>query len=95
MARAAPSFDIHEWSIMERFSRVVEDAAVRDELLDAIHGRGAFRHFKDTLHRHRIQDAWYAYRTAALEQIAIDWLDEQGIPYEKDDKPALDGTAPR
>ncbi len=36
-----------------------------------------------------------AYRTAALEQIAIDWLEGQGIPYEKDEKPASDSTAPR
>ena len=78
------SFEIHEWSIMERFSHSVEDAAVRNELLDAIHGRGTFRYFKDAIHRRRIQDAWYAYRTAALEEIAIDWLEERGIPYEAD-----------
>jgi hypothetical protein len=44
-------FEIHEWSIMERFARSLTDAAVRDELDAAVHGRGAFRRFKDAVHR--------------------------------------------
>jgi hypothetical protein len=36
-------FDIHEWSIMERFSRAQSIERIRSELLDAIHGAGAFR----------------------------------------------------
>src|SRR5881409_1293085 len=44
-------FEIHEWSIMERFARSHTDAAVSDELDAALHGRGAFRRFKDAVHR--------------------------------------------
>ncbi len=65
-------FDIHEWSIMEDFSRSVEHDRIREELLRAIQGAGAFRCFKDTLRRHRIEAAWFAFRTEALRQIAID-----------------------
>jgi len=35
-------FDIHEWSIMERFARSIADDDLRDELEAALHGRGAF-----------------------------------------------------
>ena len=40
-------FEIHEWSIMERFARCLTDAAVSDELDAAVHGRGAFRDYGD------------------------------------------------
>jgi hypothetical protein len=40
-------FDVHEWAIMQDFSHSVESDRVREDLLNAIHGTGAFRHFKD------------------------------------------------
>jgi hypothetical protein len=40
--------DVHEWSIMEAFSYSVESDRIREELLNALHGAGAFRYFKDT-----------------------------------------------
>ncbi len=76
-------FEIHEYSIMERFCLGVADARLRDALLDAIRGRGAFRRFKDLVHREGIIDDWYAFRNAALAEIALDFLDAHGIPYRK------------
>jgi hypothetical protein len=75
-------FDVHDWAIMEQFSRSVENARIRGELLDAIHGAGAFRNFKATLRRHRIEEAWYAFRTEALREIAIAWCDEHHITWQ-------------
>lgn len=37
-------FDIHEWSIMDEFSRAQDSELIRQELADAIHGAG-FVHF--------------------------------------------------
>jgi hypothetical protein len=74
-------FDIHEWSIMDDFSRSIDDPDLRGELIHAIRGRGAFRYFKDAICRRGIQDDWYRYRMAALEQIAMG-LEEHGIAYE-------------
>lgn len=76
-------FDIHEYAIMERFFRSLDDAATRDELLNAIRGRGAFRYFKDIIHCRGIQESWYRYRDAALERIVINWLEEHGIAYKR------------
>ena len=75
-------FDIHEWSIMERFARSVADGDVRDELENALHGRGAFGRFKEALHRRGIADAWDRYRDAALEKIAVEFLEANGITYQ-------------
>ena len=79
--RLPTKFDVHEWEIMQDFSNSVKSARIREELLDAIHGAGAFRHFKSTLHRHRIEEAWNAFRTEALRQIAIDWCEEHQIAW--------------
>jgi hypothetical protein len=81
-------FDVHEWAIMDAFSRSIEAPDVRDDLLSAIRGKGAFRYFKDTIHRWGIQDRWYQFKTTALEQIAAKWLDEHGIAYRREEDPA-------
>ena len=75
------SFDIHEWSIMEAFCATVESDRQRRNLLDQIHGKGAFRKFKDTLARYSLLDEWYAFRQAALTRIAKEFLEEAGIPF--------------
>ncbi len=77
-------FEIHEWSIMERFARSLTDAAASDELDAAIHGRGAFRRFKDAVHRLGIADEWYRFREDALEKIAIEFLEAHGIAYHRE-----------
>ena len=74
-------FDIHEYSIMERFCRSVEDDDMRDDLCNAIRGRGEFRYFKDKIHEYDIADDWYKYRDEALKEIAIAWCEENGIRY--------------
>ena len=76
-------FDIHEWSIMEGFARSVADGDVSDELEAALRGRGAFGRFKDTLRRRGMTDAWYRFRDVALEAIAVDFLEEHEIPYQR------------
>lgn len=75
-------FQVHEWAIMEDFARSVESDRVREDLLDAIHGAGAFRNFKNTVRRHRIEPAWFAFRAEALRQIAVDWCEKNQIVWE-------------
>lgn len=82
-------FDIHEWAIMRDFALSLEDEALREELLDAIHGKRAFRSFKNLIRRAGIQQAWYRFRDRALADIAIHWFQSNGIPY-VDDMPEDD-----
>jgi hypothetical protein len=78
------SWDINAWSIMERFCRSVADPELSQLLKDRIRDRGAFRFFKDTIHRYGLADDWYRFRRQALEEIAIDWLEENKIPFARD-----------
>jgi len=41
-------FEINEYHIMERFCASVEDADIRDDLCDAICGRGAFNRYEES-----------------------------------------------
>lgn len=80
---ALPSkFDLHEYGIMKRFCLELDDEAKREELLNAIAGRGAFRFFKSVIYRHGIQQQWYDYRDKEIERFVADWLEAQGIAYE-------------
>ena len=74
-------FEIHEYSIMERFCLSVDDEDMRDDLCDAIRGRGAFRRFKDRMQLYGMAEEWYRYRDEALREIAVAWCEEHGIPY--------------
>jgi hypothetical protein len=77
-------FDVHEWAIMHEFTRSLDDTGLADELSRAIHGRGAFRAFKDTVYRHGLQEDWYRFRDAAVADIVADWLDDLGVPFLRD-----------
>src|SRR6266851_1797315 len=72
-------FEIHEYSIMERFCLAVDDEDMREDLCDAIRGRGAFRRFKDRIQVYGITEAWYRYRDEALREIAVAWCEEHDI----------------
>jgi hypothetical protein len=73
-------FEVHEWAIMERFSQEQNERA-RKVLIGAIHGSGAFRHFRGAVERLGLLDDWYRYREEAIQQIARDWLEEHKLPY--------------
>ena len=75
-------FDVHEWSIMRDFADSLASEKIGEELLNALHGAGAFRYFKDTLRRRRMEPAWFAFRDEALTQIARDWCEENQIAWQ-------------
>jgi len=75
------NFDVHEWSIMKDFSHAIDDQKLRDELLQAIHGNGAFRHFKRIIQEHDVDERWFQFKSEALQQIVAGWLDANGIVY--------------
>ena len=77
-------FEIHEYSIMERYCLSLSDEGLQDELFRAIRGSGAFRRFKDAIHRKEIQDDWYRFRNEAFKSLATDFLESEGIAFVDD-----------
>lgn len=68
-------FEINEWDMMRDFAESVRDEEHSRILLQAIHGRGAFRYFKDRVHDLGLADAWYKFRDGRYRQAALDWCD--------------------
>jgi hypothetical protein len=77
-------FEFHEYRQMKRFIGAVEGAAAAEELWRAIKGKGAFRCFKDTLHRLGLQDQWYRYREGAMKEFVIAWAEHNQVAYTDD-----------
>lgn len=74
-------FDIHEYEIMERFCLSISDDEIRDNMYRSIKGSGAFRRFKENIHRYNMAEDWYKYREEAIKQIAMDWCEENDIEF--------------
>lgn len=74
-------FEINEWNIMREFA-LSQKSAQSEELLDAISGTGAFRIFKSTIRRLRIENNWYKFRENQLREIAADWCRSNNIQFD-------------
>jgi hypothetical protein len=79
--RLPTQFDVNEWEIMRQFALHGVPERVGEQLERALHGKGAFRYFKDTARRLGVEQDWYAYRTMALEEIARAWGDDLGVEW--------------
>lgn len=88
-------FDVHEWEIMNRYGQSLSIPAQRDEVLDSLHGSGAFRHFKSTIRRLHIEESWFAFKNAALEHIARSWASEHDLEIEDGGQGSREGRPTR
>ena len=82
--RPPDKFDFNEYRQMERFIGTLSNQEAADQLWRAIKGKGAFRYFKDTLHRLGIHEEWYRYRDAAMKEFVIGWAKANHVLYEDD-----------
>lgn len=78
-------FEIHEYEIMEDFCLAFEDRRAGEDLGRLIKGTGAFRRFKDAVYSMGLEKAWFEFRRTEIEEIAIQWLEEEKIAYTRED----------
>jgi hypothetical protein len=71
--------EIDEYQMMERFAAGVAGPLPRAAVQDALHGRGAFRRFKDAVQRYGLADDWYRYRDRSYEDVARTWCKAHSI----------------
>ncbi len=72
-------YELNDYRVMRNFCLEVEDEGFRDELLNAISGRGAFRWFRDLVRRRGVEKEWFGFREAARGRIALEWLEDNGF----------------
>lgn len=75
-------FDIHEYGMMRKFCADIEDEQICDIFEILIQGGGAFGRFKNAITEYEMEKDWYAYRTNALKEIAVEWCEENNIEFE-------------
>jgi hypothetical protein len=65
---------------MERFIATIEDTELRQRLVGAIDGKGAFRRFKDVLMAYPVdRERWFTFRSERLRIAMETWLEAHGI----------------
>jgi len=77
-------FEINEWEIMKDFCYTIDDENIRGDLLNAIHGSGAFRMFKDKISQHGVRQDWFVYKKERFAEIAKGWSNEHDLEYVED-----------
>lgn len=74
-------YEVNEYEIMEDFCLTLNNQRKRDNLLNAIKGKGAFRRFKDKIIDFDIEEQWYSFRDERLKEIAIEWCQDNNVNY--------------
>jgi hypothetical protein len=72
---------VNEWGIMRRFCETVAEEAVRELLLRAIRGPGAFRRFRGELDRRGLLQRWFEFKRDALRAHVVAWCTENDIAF--------------
>jgi len=78
--RIEPASSREQYRWMERFVASVSDRELRDRLLIAIDGKGAFRRFKDVLLSFPSErERWFNYRADLLHHHINRWFEGRGL----------------
>jgi hypothetical protein len=78
--RVDPVSSREQYRWMERFIATVEESELRQKLVAAIDGKGAFRRFKDVLMSFPIdRERWFTFRSERLRIAIESWLEAHGL----------------
>lgn len=78
--RIDPVSSREQYRWMERFVATIEESELRQQLLGAIDGKGAFRRFKDVLMHFPVdRERWFAFRSERLRISMQSWLEAHGL----------------
>jgi len=70
-----------DYRIMAHFCAEQHEGRVREELLSALNGRGAFGRFREVARQQGIEQQWYAYSRRMFVDEVTSWLNSQGIAF--------------
>ena len=80
--RFPTKYEIHEYRIMESFVDELPQGKVKNELLSAICGKGAFRRFKQSIRYYDMEQRWYGYQANAYRELAERWCRDHELEFE-------------
>ena len=68
------------YDAMVAFIQELPEDEVRSRLERAIHGKGAFRYFRDTVEDVGLLEKWYGFRDGFFEDAAREWCEDHDVP---------------
>lgn len=71
-------YEIDEYAMMESFSYSMAEE-IKERLLRAINGRGAFRRFEDEVFELGVREDWFSYREEKLKKLVKRWSETLDI----------------
>jgi len=72
------------YDLMVEFAGSVKDRTLKEKLESALHGKGTFRRFKDTLLDHpEVEKEWFQFKADRDREEVREWLESLGIEIEK------------
>ena len=77
-------YEINEYKIIKDFIETIKDNQMKNQLLIAIQGTGAFRRFKDSCINYGIINDWYKFKNNAYYELAKEWCLWNNIDHEDD-----------
>jgi len=79
-----PTRPSHEaYDVMVEFVSDVKDGRMRSRLESALHGKGAFRRFRDTLREYpEVEKEWFKFKDERDKEMVKEWLESIGIEME-------------
>src|SRR5688572_11222514 len=96
--RVEPVSSREQYRWMERFIATVDEGELREKLVQAIDGKGAFRRFKDVLMSFPVdRERWFAFRSERLRACMEAWLGAhaiQAVPRQQWRVPTADEVRP-
>ena len=78
--------DINSYEIMEQFCIEYPNRRISENLSAVIKGQGAFRRFRDMIDDLGIRDEWNRFEHQQFEDLAVEWLKANEIPFTRDDE---------
>lgn len=80
------SSEVDEYQIMKDFSESFEDARMRDNLLNELVGKAAFRRFINFINLADLEEDWCVYRYERIKGMVIEWCQENSLKYSEEEK---------
>ncbi len=70
---------INEYGMMLSFTETLPEGHDKESFRNAIHGKGTFRRFRNTVKDTGMTEEWQAFRNGEYEKVAADWCQENQI----------------
>ena len=68
------------YDAMVAFIQELPRGEIRNRLEEAIQGKGAFSHFRDTVESAGLLERWYGFRDGFFEDAAREWCEDNDVP---------------